>query len=91
MRKGEGEEGEDGGPCLLAPSKPKGELLAEGRTEWKGERLTTLRMPLFVMEVIVLGEKGSEKFAYSQRLGAVKESAVALIDKAIASTQVKLG
>lgn len=37
-----------------------------------------------------MGDKGSETFAYTQRLAAVKESALALIDKAIASTQVRL-
>lgn len=61
---------------------------SEGRTEWKGDTLTALRTPLFVLEVVVVGEKGNEVFAYTQRLLAVKESALVLIDKAIASTQV---
>lgn len=50
-----------------------------------------LRMPLFVVEIAAAGEKGQEGFAYTQRLEAVKESALALIDKAIGSTQVRVG
>eukprot|EP00752_Nemacystus_decipiens_P010663 g9495.t1 len=60
---------------------------SEGRTTWKGDVLTALRTPLFIVEIVVVGEKGSEVFAYTQKLSAVKESALALIDKAIASTQ----
>lgn len=62
--------------------------LSEGRTAWKGEMLTALRTPLFIVEIGIVGEKGKEMFAYTQRLGAVKESALVLIDKAVASTQV---
>lgn len=62
---------------------------SEGRTTWKGDTLKALRTPLFVVEITVVGDKGSEMFAYTQRLAAVKESALALIDKAIASTQVR--
>lgn len=64
------------------------QVWSEGRTVWKGDTLRALRAPLFVVEIAVVGEKGSEVFAYSQRLPAVKEAALALIDKAIASTQV---
>lgn len=66
----------------------KTETLSEGRTSWKGETLKVLRTPLFVVEITAVGEKGKEVLAYTQRLGAIKESAVALIDKAIGSTQV---
>lgn len=83
------EEGGTAGESVPAPDDAKMAMLADGRTEWKGERLTALRMPLFVVEVVVVGEKGRETFAYSQRLTAVKESALALIDKAVASTQVR--
>lgn len=61
----------------------------EGRIEWKGEALTALRTPLFVVEIAAAGEKGKENFAYTQRLAAVKESALVLIDKAIGSTQAR--
>lgn len=64
------------------------QVWSEGRTAWKGETLKALRTPLFVVEITVVGEKGGEAFAYTQRLSAVKESALTLIDKAIASTQV---
>lgn len=64
------------------------QVWSEGRTVWKGDTLRALRAPLFVVEIAVVGDKGSEVFAYSQRLPAVKEAALALIDKAIASTQV---
>ncbi|CAM9225721.1 unnamed protein product, partial [Ectocarpus sp. 4 AP-2014] len=63
------------------------QVWSEGRTVWKGDTLRALRAPLFVVEIAVVGDKGSEVFAYSQRLPAVKEAALALIDKAIASTQ----
>ncbi|CAM9224577.1 unnamed protein product, partial [Hapterophycus canaliculatus] len=45
------------------------------------------RTPLFIVEITVVGNKGNEDFAYTQRLPAVKESALILIDKAIGSTQ----
>ena len=61
----------------------------EGRTMWKGETLQPLRTPLFVFEIGTVGEKGKEKFVYAQRMGALKESALTLIDKAVTSTQVK--
>lgn len=67
------------------------QVWSEGRTTWKGNTLKALRTPLFVVEIAVVGEKGSEVFAYTQRLPAVKESALSLIDKAIASTQVCCG
>lgn len=98
--RGEGEAGEESNPgnevsdanrlrsdeTTSAVAAPQ--VLSEGRTTWKGDTLTALRTPLFVVEIAVVGEKGSEAFAYTQRLSAVKESALALIDKAIASTQV---
>lgn len=66
------------------------EVSSEGRTTWNGETLRPLRTPLFVIEIAAVGEKSKETFAYSQRLGAVKESALALIDKAVVSTQVMM-
>lgn len=61
---------------------------SEGRTTWKGDTLSPLRTPLFIVEIAVVGDKGHEDFAYTQRIPAVKESALVLIDKAIGSTQV---
>ena len=69
-------------------AEPMRQVWSEGRTTWKGDTLTALRTPLFIVEIAVVGEKGSEVFAYTQKLSAVKESALTLIDKAIASTQV---
>lgn len=60
----------------------------EGRVRWRGEELTPLRMPLFLVEITTVGEKGKERFAFTQRLGAVKDTTLTLMDKAIASTQV---
>lgn len=62
--------------------------ISEGRTMWKGECLKPLRTPLFMLEIAAVGEKGKEVFVYVQKLGAVKESVLMLIDKAVASTQV---
>lgn len=94
--EGQGESGGEG-PVgneapLATPDAGAAEtpVWSEGRTEWKGDTLTALRTPLFVLEVVVVGEKGSEVFAYTQRLLAVKESALVLIEKAIASTQVTI-
>ena len=97
--EGEGDGGEKDGNAEDAASAAKGQrpdgpvaavpqVWSEGRTTWKGDTLTALRTPLFVVEIAIVGEKGSEVFAYTQRLSAVKESALTLIDKAIASTQV---
>lgn len=101
--EGDGAEGEQTNTAENGASAAKGllsnggafatavpQVWSEGRTTWKGETLTALRTPLFVVEIAVVGEKGSEVFVYTQRLSAVKESALALIDKAIASTQVSL-
>lgn len=86
-----GEEGAGGG--LENSSTGEGrdvkpEVSSEGRTTWKGQTLEALRTPLFVVEIAVVGERGDKTFAYTQRLPAVKESALSLIDKAICSTQV---
>lgn len=72
----------------IASAVAEPQVWSEGRTTWKGDMLTALRTPLFIVEIAVVGEKGGEVFAYTQKLSAVKESALALIDKAIASTQV---
>lgn len=100
-REGEGDGGEESNNAGAKVSAAKvfrsdgtasaaavPQVWSEGRTTWEGDTLTALRTPLFVVEVAVVGEKGGEVFAYTQRLSAVKESALALIDKAIASTQV---
>lgn len=81
---GEGEEGS----AKLAGEGQAVDNWPEGRIQWKGEALTALRTPLFMVEISAVGEKGKEAFAYTQRLAAVKESALTLIDKAISSTQV---
>ncbi len=78
------------GSASAAPAAAAPQAWSEGRTTWKGDALNALRTPLFVVEITVVGDKGSEMFAYTQRLAAVKESALALIDKAITSTQVRL-
>lgn len=86
-----GERGEEG----LHSSTSKGLQedvsktdIGEDRTIWKGESLKPLRTPLFMLEIAPQGEKGKEVFAYAQQLGAVKESVLMLIDKAVGSTQV---
>lgn len=87
---GEEPVGNEAPPAVSDGGAAAPPVWSEGRTEWKGDTLTPLRTPLFVVEVAAVGEKGSEVFAYTQRLLAVKESALVLIEKAIASTQVTL-
>ncbi|CAM9373770.1 unnamed protein product, partial [Ectocarpus sp. 8 AP-2014] len=98
QREEEGDGGVESGGGVEAEATPPAtnfrdeaaaipQVWSEGRTVWKGDTLRALRAPLFVVEIAVVGDKGSEVFAYSQRLPAVKEAALALIDKAISSTQ----
>lgn len=79
--------GSDTTPAVEPGADPR-QVWSEGRTTWKGDILSPLRTPLFIVEITVVGDKGSEDFAFTQRLPAVKESALVLIDKAIGSTQV---
>lgn len=81
-------EREDGGLFPSTSENVSQTDIGEGRTFWKGENLEPLRTPLFMLEITAEGEKGKEVFAYVQQLGAVKESVLMLIDKAVASTQV---
>lgn len=92
---GEGRRGErDGEAGEPLPAKTantdEGVIVGEGRATWRGEVLTPLRMPLFLVEIIAQGDKGQETFAFTQKVGSVKEMALTLIDKAVASTQVRI-
>jgi hypothetical protein len=49
--------------------------------------LRPLRAPLFSLEIAAVGDKGSQKFAYSHKLQGFSEAALAALDRGLAATQ----
>jgi hypothetical protein len=49
--------------------------------------LRPLRAPLFSLEIAAVGDKGSQKFAYSHKLQGFSEAALAALDRGLVATQ----